>query len=63
MKPWQTSLNKAPSTGGKEGMKREDSSLSHKSKTQSGSVHGTGTNNVLKSPPHTKSISEKEIGI
>ncbi len=63
MKPWQTSLNKAPSKGGKEGTKREDSSLSHKSKTQSGSLHGTGTNHVLKSPPRAKSISVKEIGI
>jgi hypothetical protein len=62
MKPWQTALNKAPSQGGKERTKRGDSSLSHKSKTQSGSQHGTGTDHVLKSPPCAKNISEKEIG-
>jgi hypothetical protein len=62
MKPWQTSLSKAPSKWGKEGTKREDSSLSNKSKTQSMSLHGTGTNHALKSAPRAKNISEKEIG-
>jgi hypothetical protein len=36
LKSWQTSLNKEPSKGGKEGTKREDASLSQKNKTQSG---------------------------
>jgi hypothetical protein len=49
MKPWQTSLNKAPNRRGREN-RNEDSSLSQKSKTQSGSLQGKGTNHVLK--PH-----------
>jgi hypothetical protein len=36
---------------GKERTKREDSSLSQKNKTQSGSQRGKGTNYVLDIPP------------
>ncbi len=54
MKPWQASLNKAPSTGAKEGTKRERErglcqSLSQKSKTQSESQWGKKEQIMLQS--------------
>jgi hypothetical protein len=46
LKPWQTSENKTPSKPGKEGIKRDEPSLSQKSKTQNGSLSGKRTNHV-----------------
>lgn len=46
LKPWQTSQNKTPSKPGKEGTKRDEPSLSQKSKTQNGSLSGKRTNHV-----------------
>jgi hypothetical protein len=53
MKPWQTPLNKAPTKGGKKGIKKKDSSS--KDKTQNGSPRGKGTNHGSKSSPITTS--------
>jgi hypothetical protein len=62
MKPWQTPLNKPSSNMGetKEQREREDPSLNQKSRTQSGSLRIVGTNHVLKPPPITRSISERD---
>lgn len=57
MKPWQTSLNKTPNQGGKEGTKKEDPSRSWKDKTQSDLVRGIGTNHI----PNFQSPFKKHI--
>jgi hypothetical protein len=45
---------------GKVGTKREDPSLSQRSKTQSGSLRDKGTNHVPKTPLIARSTFEKE---
>jgi hypothetical protein len=60
LKSWQTSLNKEPSKGGKKGTKREDPSLSQKSKTQSGPQWGKGTNHVPKPSLVIKSVLKRK---
>jgi len=45
---------------GKERTRKEDSSLTPKKKTQSGSQRGKGTNYVLNTPPIARSILKKE---
>jgi len=59
MKPWQTSLKQSTQQRGKRRNKEEDSSLIHKSETQSGSLHATGTN--LKSHNAQKAYQRKRL--
>jgi hypothetical protein len=59
MKPCQAPLNKAPPAKGKGRTKREDPSLSQKSKIKSESQKGEGTNYVPKPLPIIQSISKK----
>jgi hypothetical protein len=61
MKPWQTPFHKTPSTRGKGGTKREDQSLSQKSKTQSWSLRGKGTNHVPKPPTKLFASNESKL--
>jgi hypothetical protein len=45
---------------GREGIKEKDQNLSLKSKTQSGSLKGKGTNHVPQTPLVTKNILKKK---
>jgi hypothetical protein len=60
LKSWQTSLNKEPSKGGKEGTKRKDPSLSQKTKPKVGHNRQRNKSCSKTLTSHKKCIEKKK---